>query len=171
MPELIVKGKRISCPPQYGYRDHTNRALRLEHGFPLIRSLRASAQRSTSVLFSFVLSLVIVDGSFAIRQSKMIHHAERIRPDLQAGKAQRASLSRRRDVSGDQSENACSAIPSGAPKQKERATKADWHFSEKPIHLTGAEGCAPEQKVETGWLSAKALRAHPEAVWQLVRAR
>jgi hypothetical protein len=27
-----------------------------EHGFPLIRSLRASAQRSASVLFSFVLS-------------------------------------------------------------------------------------------------------------------
>jgi hypothetical protein len=36
----------------------------LEHGFPLIRSLRASAQRSTSVLFSFVLSLLIVAGSF-----------------------------------------------------------------------------------------------------------
>jgi hypothetical protein len=43
-----------------------------EHGFPLIRSLRASAQRSTSVLFSFVLSLLIVAGSFAIRQSKTI---------------------------------------------------------------------------------------------------
>jgi hypothetical protein len=28
-----------------------------EHGFPLIRSLRASAQRSTSVLFSFVAVL------------------------------------------------------------------------------------------------------------------
>jgi len=41
-----------------------------EHGFPLIRSLRASAQRSTSVLFSFVLSLLIVAGLFAIRQSK-----------------------------------------------------------------------------------------------------
>jgi hypothetical protein len=27
-----------------------------DHGFPLIRSLRASAQRSASVLFSFVLS-------------------------------------------------------------------------------------------------------------------
>jgi hypothetical protein len=59
---LIVKGKRISCPPHYDY----------EHGFPLIRSLRASAQRSTSVLFSFVLSLLIVAGSFAIRQSKTI---------------------------------------------------------------------------------------------------
>jgi hypothetical protein len=42
----------------------------LEHGFPLIRSLRASAQRSTSVLFSFVLSLLILAGSFAILQSK-----------------------------------------------------------------------------------------------------
>jgi hypothetical protein len=35
-----------------------------EHGFPLIRSLRASAQRSTSVLFSFVLSLLIVAASY-----------------------------------------------------------------------------------------------------------
>jgi hypothetical protein len=43
-----------------------------EHGFPLIRSLRASAQRSTSVLFSFVLFLVDMAGSFAIRQSKTI---------------------------------------------------------------------------------------------------
>src|SRR5207247_9430670 len=43
-----------------------------EHGFPLIRSLRASAQRSTSVLFSFALSLLIVAGSFVIRQSKTI---------------------------------------------------------------------------------------------------
>jgi hypothetical protein len=59
---LIVKGKRISRPPHHDY----------EHGFPLIRSLRASAQRSTSVLFSFVLSLLIVAGSFAIRQSKTI---------------------------------------------------------------------------------------------------
>jgi hypothetical protein len=91
---------------------------------------------------------------------------------LQTGKAQRASLSSRREIcSGDQSESAYSAILSGVPKQKERATKADWHFSEKPIHLTEAEACAPEQKVETGWLLAKALRAHPEAVWQLVRAR
>jgi hypothetical protein len=31
--------------------------LGFEHGFPLIRSLRASAQRSTSVLFSFVFSV------------------------------------------------------------------------------------------------------------------
>jgi hypothetical protein len=46
-PGLIVKGKRISCPPHHD----------CEHAFPLIRSLRASAQRSTSVLFSFVLSL------------------------------------------------------------------------------------------------------------------
>src|SRR5205809_3683958 len=59
---LIVKGRRISCRPHYDY----------EHGFPLIRSLRASTQRSTSVLFSFVLSLLIVAGSFAIRQSKTI---------------------------------------------------------------------------------------------------
>jgi hypothetical protein len=43
-----------------------------EHGFPLIRSPRASAQRSTSILFSFVLSLLIVAGSFAIRQSETI---------------------------------------------------------------------------------------------------
>jgi hypothetical protein len=43
-----------------------------EHGFPLIHSLRASAQRSTSVLFSFVLSPLIVAGSFAIQQSKTI---------------------------------------------------------------------------------------------------
>jgi hypothetical protein len=49
-------------------------------------------------------------------------------------------------------------------------SEADWHFSEKPIHLTGAVDAAA-QKVETGWLLAKALRAHPEAVWQLVRAR
>ena len=42
----IVKGKRISCPPRYGppnnhddpsHHDHV-------HGFPLIRSLRASTQ-------------------------------------------------------------------------------------------------------------------------------
>jgi hypothetical protein len=59
---LIVKGKRISCPPHHDY----------EHGFPLIRNLRASAQRSRSVLFSFVLSLLIVAGSSAIRQSKTI---------------------------------------------------------------------------------------------------
>jgi hypothetical protein len=38
----------------------------------LIRSLRASAQRSTSVLFSFVPPLLIVAGAFAIRQSKTI---------------------------------------------------------------------------------------------------
>ena len=41
-----------------------------EHGFPLSRSLRASTQRSTSVLFSFVLSLLIVAGSSVVRQSK-----------------------------------------------------------------------------------------------------
>ncbi len=59
-PWFIVKGKRISCPPQYGYRDHAKRAGRLrqrhgfEHGFPSIRSPRASAQGSTTVLFSFL---------------------------------------------------------------------------------------------------------------------
>jgi hypothetical protein len=41
-----------------------------EHRFPLIRSLRESAQRSTSVLFSFVISLVIVAGSFTAPQSE-----------------------------------------------------------------------------------------------------
>jgi len=46
--------------------------LGFEHGFPLIRNLRASAQRSTSVLFSFVLSLLIMAVSFTIRQSKTI---------------------------------------------------------------------------------------------------
>src|SRR5882724_6172475 len=70
---LIVKGKRISCPPPQHLLIRV--ALRVqeydyEHGFPLIRSLRASTQRSTSVLFSFVLSLLIVAGSSAIRQSK-----------------------------------------------------------------------------------------------------
>ena len=71
---LIVKGKRISCPPQYappnndGDTPHHHSGL----GFPLIRSPRASTQPSTSVLFSFVLSLLIVAGSFATRQSKMI---------------------------------------------------------------------------------------------------
>jgi hypothetical protein len=46
--------------------------LHFEHGFPLIRSLRASAQRSTLVLFSFVLSLLIVAESLAVRQSETI---------------------------------------------------------------------------------------------------
>jgi hypothetical protein len=57
---LIVKGKRISCPPP----QHLLIRIALpvqeydcEHGFPLIRSLRASTQQSTSVLFSFVLPL------------------------------------------------------------------------------------------------------------------
>ena len=63
---LIIKGKRRSCPPQYGHQDPhwVPRRLRLrqrqrrgsEHGFPLIRSLRASVPRSTSVLLSFVRS-------------------------------------------------------------------------------------------------------------------
>src|SRR5437764_7913193 len=62
---LIVKGKRISCPPHYAppNNDYDPPHHDYEHGFPLIRSLRASAQRSTSVLFSFVLSLLIVAGS------------------------------------------------------------------------------------------------------------
>src|SRR5205085_11610120 len=57
---LIVKGKRISCPPHYAppNNDYDPPHHDYEHGFPLIRSLRASAQRSTSVLFSFVLSLL-----------------------------------------------------------------------------------------------------------------
>ena len=55
---LIVKGKRISCPPHYAppNNDYDPPHHDYEHGFPLIRSLRASAQRSTSVLFSFVFS-------------------------------------------------------------------------------------------------------------------
>jgi hypothetical protein len=71
---LIVKGKHISCPPHYAppNNDYDPPHHDYEHGFPLIRSLRASTQRSTSVLFSFVLSLLIVVGSFAVRQSKTI---------------------------------------------------------------------------------------------------
>src|SRR5438874_8752520 len=71
---LIVKGKRISCPPHYAppNNDYDPPHHDCEHGFPLIRSLRASTQRSTAVLFSFVLSLLIVAGSFAIWQSKTI---------------------------------------------------------------------------------------------------
>src|SRR5205814_3193665 len=72
---LIVKGKRILCPPP----QHLLIRIALpvqeydcEHGFPLIRSLRASTQQSTSLLFSFVLSLLIMGGSFATRQSKTI---------------------------------------------------------------------------------------------------
>ena len=73
-PCLAVKGKRISCPPQYALlnNDGDSRHHHSGHGFPLIRSPRASTQPSTSVLFSFVLSLLIVAGSFATRQSKMI---------------------------------------------------------------------------------------------------
>src|SRR5437762_10414382 len=71
---FIVKGKRISCPPHYAppNNDYDPPHHDYEHGFPLIRSLRASTQRSTSVLFSFVLSLLIMAGSFAVRQSKTI---------------------------------------------------------------------------------------------------
>src|SRR5881397_3787562 len=71
---FIVKGKRISCPPYYAppNNDYDPPHHDYEHGFPLIRSLRASTQRSTSILFSFVLSFLIVAGSFAIPQSKTI---------------------------------------------------------------------------------------------------
>jgi hypothetical protein len=63
---LIVKGKRISCPPHYAppNNDYDPPRHGYEHGFSLIRSLRASAQRSVSVLFSFVLCFLIVVGSF-----------------------------------------------------------------------------------------------------------
>src|SRR6266480_2034505 len=69
---LIVKGKRISCPPHYAppNNDYDPPHHDYEHGFPLIRSLRASAPRSTSVLFSFVLSLLIVAGQFASGNQK-----------------------------------------------------------------------------------------------------
>src|SRR6266576_2515188 len=71
---LMVKGKRISCPPHYAPPHNGDDPPHhdYEHDFPLIRSLRASTQRSTSVLFSFVLSLLIMAGSFAVRQSKTI---------------------------------------------------------------------------------------------------
>ena len=71
---VIVKGKRISCPPHYAppNNDYDPPHHDYEHGFPLIRSLRASTQRSTSVLFSFLLSLLIVAGSFTVRQSKTL---------------------------------------------------------------------------------------------------
>src|SRR6476620_7992292 len=51
---LIVKGKRISCPPHYAppNNDYDPPRHDYEHGFPLIRSLRASAQRSASILVS-----------------------------------------------------------------------------------------------------------------------
>src|SRR6266478_3985705 len=69
---LILKGKRISCPPHYDppNNDYDPPHHDYEHGFPLIRSLRASTQRSTSVLFSFVLSLLIVVGQFASGNQK-----------------------------------------------------------------------------------------------------
>jgi hypothetical protein len=66
---LIVKGKRISCPPPQHLLIRVALPVQeydYEHGFPLIRSLRASTQRSISVLFSFVLSLLIVAESFGI---------------------------------------------------------------------------------------------------------
>jgi len=51
---LIVKGKRISCPPHYAppNNDYDPPRHDYEHGFPLIRNLRASAQRSASILVS-----------------------------------------------------------------------------------------------------------------------
>jgi hypothetical protein len=87
---FIVKGKRISCPPHYAppNNDYDPPHHDYEHGFPLIRSLRASTQRSTSVLFSFVLSLLIVVASFAIRQSKTIlarRKSDRRRDEIFAG--------------------------------------------------------------------------------------
>jgi hypothetical protein len=72
---VTLKGKRISCPPHYvsPNNDYEPSHHDYEHGFPLIRSLRASIQRSTSVLFSFLLSLLIVAGSFTACQSKHCH--------------------------------------------------------------------------------------------------
>jgi len=58
---FIVKGKRISCPPPQHLLIRVALPMQeydYEHGFPLIRSLRASTQRSTSVLFSFCAFLV-----------------------------------------------------------------------------------------------------------------
>ena len=98
-----VKGKRILCLSRELRRRYRPVDIRhqiaahlhhdYEHGFPLIRSLRASAQRSRSVLFSFVLSFLIVGGSFVIRQSKTI-----LARFGEAGKAARET-SHRRDQS------------------------------------------------------------------------
>jgi hypothetical protein len=72
---LVIKGRRIWCPPRCGHRIPQAVPRKLveshgfDHGFPLIRSLRGSAQRSTSVLFSFVLSFIVA-ASFTVRQSK-----------------------------------------------------------------------------------------------------
>ena len=77
---LIVKGKRISCPPPQHLLVRVALPVQeydYEHGFPLIRSLRASTQRSTSVLFSFVLSLLIVAGSFAIWEAESFFDSDR----------------------------------------------------------------------------------------------
>jgi hypothetical protein len=74
--EKALTGSAFLRMPGVNRQGQAHRGLRqrpgFEHGFPLIRSLRASAPRSTSVLFSFVLSLLIVAGPFAIRQSKTI---------------------------------------------------------------------------------------------------
>jgi hypothetical protein len=77
MPGVNRQGQaHIVCTeivsPGSGKGEEVEATHGFEHGFPLIRSLRASAQRSTSVLFSFVLSLLIVAGPFAIRQAKTI---------------------------------------------------------------------------------------------------
>ena len=60
---INVMGKHISSPPQYGRRDPRGVPQRLRercclaHDVPLIRSLRAPAPPSASVLFSLALSL------------------------------------------------------------------------------------------------------------------
>ena len=67
---LIVKGKRISCPPPQHLLIRVALPVQeydYEHGFPLIRSLRASTQRSTSVLFS--ICALLVDCGRIIRHS------------------------------------------------------------------------------------------------------
>jgi hypothetical protein len=69
----FIKGKRISYRPQSSHRDPARglrQRLGFEHGFPLIRSLRASTQEATSVLFSFLLSLLIVAGPLASANQK-----------------------------------------------------------------------------------------------------
>lgn len=71
----FVKGKRIPCPPLCGHRDLQAVPRKLgahhsfEHPFPLIRSLRASVQWPTPVLFSLCAPLIVAE-SFAIRQLK-----------------------------------------------------------------------------------------------------
>jgi hypothetical protein len=84
---LIVKGKRISCPPHHDCKYARARSSLVAQA-ERIRSLRASARRSTSVLFSFVLPLLIMAASFAIQQSKTIlahRKSDRRRDDLYVG--------------------------------------------------------------------------------------